>query len=201
MTADSLPRFLLSLLVGLALLAVTTPDASTAQPTPPVDTFDLALYGTSLDASHELALRTNPWLSDEWMPVGQTDGAMACTDQALLRVVRDLPAARFLGQDIRENYIALKITTTNEEAEGALGAAYALPSADSLDADACQQLTSLIAEQPHLVRRHSLAAIQRPRPVSLTTDAPIIEHLEAPIRHRKPGVMEVEWLEILFRPE
>lgn len=50
-----------------------------------------------------------------------------------------------------------------------------------------------------MVRRHSVALHVRPRPVQLSADTPFIEHLEAPIRHRKPGVMEVEWLEILFQ--
>lgn len=190
-------------LVLLALLGLTfvpIPPTS-AQPTPPVDTFDLVLFGTGLDASHEIALKTNPWRGDSWSPIGENDRSSTCATQPGLRVVPDLAAARYLGQDIRENYIALKITTGRAEADGALRAAYALPSVDALDADACDRLASLITQEPAVVRRHSLASILRPRPISLTAETPLIEHLEAPIRHRKPGVMEVEWLEILFRPE
>jgi hypothetical protein len=117
-----------------------------------------------------------------------------------VHVVPDHSTARYLGQDIRENYIALKITTTQDDPEGTLRAAYAVPTAERYDDATCKRLAALIAKQPGAVRRHSLASHVRPRPAALS-GASFVEHLEAPIRHRKPGVMEVEWLEILFRPE
>ena len=185
----------------LVLLSLTA-GPSAAQPTPPVDTFDLVLLGRQLDApAHTIALKTNPWRSDQWTSIYSEGNPEACPTQPRLHVIPDLSSARYLGQDIRENYIALKITTTQDEPDDTLRAAYALPSTQPLSETACERLESLITTDPATVRRYSLASHVRPRPASLTADASLIEHLEAPIRHRKPGVMEVEWLEILFRPE
>lgn len=189
------------LLVGLALLWCFSLDPASAQPTPSVDSFDLVLYGTNLEASHQVSLKTNPWRGDTWTPIGENDRSPACTGEPRLWVVRDLSAAEYLGQDIRENYIALRITTEQAGTESELRAAYALPAADTLTASACEQLTDLITSSPSVLRRHSVALHTRPQPAFLSAEDPFIEHLEAPIRHRKPGVMEVEWLEILFQPE
>lgn len=191
-------RFALALAFSLLSLPGIVPLAA-AQPAPPVEHFDLVLFGTDLDASaHRVALKTNPWRSDAWRPVGTSGGSSPCPAHPRLRVVPNLPAARYYGQDIRENYVALKIKTTRSNVDGTLRAAYALPSADTLDAAACEYLADLIASSPSTVRRHSVALHVRPCPAQLSAEAPFIEHLEAPIRHRKPGVMEVEWLEILF---
>lgn len=99
--------------------------------------------------------------------------------------------------DIRENYVALKVVS--EAKGGALRSAYAVPSADKFDSNDCDEIARLIETRPMVVRRHSLAAYERPRSVPLHPDTPFIDHIEAPVRPRKPGVMEVEWLEILFR--
>lgn len=191
--------FLQSLLGGLAsllLLLLLVPRSATAQPAPPTETFDLVLYGDQLgDVSDHVQLKSNPWRSDEWVAIGQKHRT-ACTGQTSVRVLRALPAGEYLGRDIRENHIALKVAAT--ASEGALRAAYALPSADALDGAACRRIAELVRTDPAAMRGHSLASHVRPRPVSLSGPKPFIEHLEAPIRHRKPGVMEVEWLEILF---
>lgn len=185
--------------VGLLCVGLMGSRPTSAQPTPPVETFDLVLFGTNLEASaHRVALKTNPWRSDAWTRVGGAGTASPCAAHPRLRVVPDLSAARFLGQDIRENYVALKITTTHPNVEGTLRAAYALPATDTLTDATCERLADLIASSPATARRHSVAHHARPRPASLSAETPFIEHLEAPIRHRKPGVMEVEWLEILF---
>jgi len=191
------------LLLGGALLAgLGAVSWTPAQPAPPVERFDLVLFGADLDpASHRVALKTNPWRSGAWTTVAPSDRPVRCTAQPSLRVVPNLPGARYLGQDIRENYIALRVTTTHGAAPGTLRAAYAMPSADTLDTAACERLATLIVEDPAMVRRHSIATYVRPRPARLSAEAPFIEHLEAPVRHRKPGVMEVEWLEILFAQE
>lgn len=190
------------LALSVAVLALLVPEPSPAQPTVPVDTFDLVLFGSGLTPSaQEVALKTNPWRGDAWTPVSSTDGSPSCASSSTLRVVPGLPTDRYLGQDLRENYVALKLSTARGESAGRLRAAYALPSVDSIGAAACERLVTLIETDPSTVRRHSLAAHVRPRPAPLSADAPLIEHLEAPIRHRKPGVMEVEWLEILFAPE
>ncbi|MFB6274229.1 MAG: hypothetical protein ABEL51_15190 [Salinibacter sp.] len=182
--------------LGCALLPLLLAGPSVAQPTPPVDSFDLVLVGQQLDApAHQIALK-----SDRWVSVDSRSTSGACPTQPRLHVVPEFATARFLGQDIRENYVALKITTTRDTI-GTLRAAYALPTVAPLSGTACRRLASLIATDPATVRRHSVAGHVRPRPASLSPEAPLIEHLEAPVRHRKPGVMEVKWLEILFAPE
>lgn len=173
-----------------------------AQSTPPVERFDLVLVGNNLDASgHQVSLKTNPWRSDEWTSVSHSEEASACASQPFLRIRSGLSTAQYLGRDIRENYIALRITTTEDDTESSLRAAYALPSVEEWTEAACERLATLIETNPSTVRHHSVAVHTRPRPAPLSANGPFIEHLEAPIRHRKPGVMEVEWLEILFAPE
>lgn len=115
--------------MGLGLLALLAALPTAAQPTPPVEHFDLVLFGTDLEASaHRVMLETNPWQSDAWTAVAESGRSPRCDDHPRLRVVPDLSAARYLGQDVRENYIALKITTPRSRADGTLRAAYALPS-------------------------------------------------------------------------
>lgn len=191
-------RNILSACLALGLLTLLAAPPATAQPTPPVESFDLVLYGANLaPQNHHVELKSNPWRGDAWIDVG--DGSQPpCPKQSNLRVFPELSAQEYLGQDIRENYVALKITAKRAKTEGTLRAVYALPSAHSLDAEACRSLADLITSSPSAVRRHSIALHTRPRPASLSTETPFIEHLEAPIRHRKPGVMEVKWLEILF---
>jgi hypothetical protein len=191
------------LLFGGALLAVVgTAPRVAAQPTPPVERFDLVLFGSGLDtASHRISLKMNPWRDGAWTPVAPSDRPVRCIAQPGLRVIPTLSVARYLGQDIRENYIALRITTTRAAATGTLRAAYAVPSVDTLDAAGCERLATVITEEPARVRRHSVATYVRPRPAQLSAETPFIDHLEAPVRPRKPGVMEVEWLELLFAEE
>lgn len=195
---SALPRALCALM-GLLIFSLGFAPAVSAQPSPPIETFDLVLYGDELRGVGEhVRLKSNPWRRDAWIAVGR-QRHVACAEHPSVAVLPNLPTPEYLGQDVRENYVALKIVPMDGSPE--LRAAYALPSADTLKEDSCNRIVDLIASDPAVVRRHSLASHTRPRPVSLSGRRPFIEHLEAPIRHRKPGVMEVEWLEILFAPE
>lgn len=187
MTARLLP------LLGLALLSVGPVGA---QPGPPAETFDLVLVGDHLRAeAHRVALKTNPAAGATWTPLGDAQ----CTHTDRLLVLSDLAVERYLGQDIRENHLTLRITThSGGPPRGALRAVYAVPSAESLDETACTRLARLVRTTPENIRRHSLALYERPRPVPLRSDRPFLDHVQAPVRHRKPGVMEVEWLIILI---
>jgi hypothetical protein len=189
MTLHSLPRT-----VAFACLLVALGPAAAAQPGASVETFDLVLVGDALSpTAHRVALKSNPTAGATWTPL---DGAQ-CTGTERLMVVPDLSVRRYVGQDLRENYVALKIAA--EEEGGRLRAAYAVPSTGELDTAACARLARLATTQPMVVRRHSLAVYERPRPARLRPGTHFIDHIEAPVRHRKPGVTEVEWLEILFR--
>jgi len=180
------------LVLGLSTAGV---GSALAQPAPPVDAFDLVLVGDSLSAAaHRVALRTNPTAGEAWEELEEA----RCDDTARLLVFPAQSTDRYLGQDIRENYLAVRVTA--EAGGGTLRAVYAVPSTDTLGATACPRLARLVEARPLTVRRYSLAVYERPRPTRLRPGRPFIDHVEAPIRHRRPGVMEVEWLNILFRP-
>ena len=168
-----------------------------AQPVPPVQTFDLVLVGDHLrPEAHRAALKTNPTAGATWTSLDDA----TCTGTDGLMVIPNLSVARYLGQDIRENHLALRITTrssTNGD-RGVLRAVYAVPSAGSLTQTTCTRIARLVRTAPQNIRRHSLAAYERPRPASLRPGTPVLDHVEAPVRHRKPGVMEVEWLNVLI---
>lgn len=185
-------RLLILLVAGL-----WTVSPASAQPGPPVETFDLVLVGDHLRAeTHRVALKANPTAGAAWTPLDDA----ACTDTDPLMVLPGLSVARYLGQDTRENHLTLRIKTQSSPKadRGALRAVYAVPSTPSSDSAACPQLARLARTAPATIRRHSLAAYERPRPAPLRTERPFLDHVEAPIRHRKPGVMEVEWLNILI---
>ncbi len=177
-----------------AIFALAPGSTVEAQPGPPTESFDLVLMGDSLRPdAHTVELRSNPTAGELWIALETPQ----CADTERVLVFPNQSVQRYLGQDIRENYIALKVVA--ESKGGALRSAYALPSTGEFDSNDCAEIAHLIETQPMVVRRHSLAAHERPRSVLLRPDTPFIDHIEAPVRHRKPGVMEVEWLEILFR--
>ena len=166
-----------------------------AQSNTSIDQFDLLLVGDQLSPNtHQVGLRTNPTQGGSWTTLGET----RCAGAEGVLVFPDLSRARYYGQDRRENHLSLRITTTSTSPQGRLRAVYAVPHDDWSDA-ACTQLARLVRSDPQIVRRHSLATYERPRPAPLTSEEPFIDHVEAPIRHRRPGVMEVEWLNILFQ--
>jgi len=187
-------------LLAFLLVAVWSVGPVGAQSGPAVETFDLVLVGDHLRAeAHRVALKTNPTTGASWTVLEET----RCPRTNQLLVLSDLSATRYLGQDIRENHLTLRITTpsSTEDARGALRAVYAVPSTEPIDTAACAQLARLARTTPQALRRHSLAIYERPRPASLRAGTPFLDHVEAPVRHRKPGVVEVEWLNVLFGKE
>ena len=186
--------------LAFLLVAVWSVGPVGAQSGPAVETFDLVLVGDHLRAeAHRVALKTNPTTGASWTVLEET----RCPRTNQLLVLSDLSATRYLGQDIRENHLTLRITTpsSTEDARGALRAVYAVPSTEPIDTAACAQLARLARTTPQALRRHSLAIYERPRPASLRAGTPFLDHVEAAVRHRKPGVVEVEWLNVLFGKE
>lgn len=184
-------------LLILLVVALGSVSPVGAQPGPPVETFDLVLVGNHLRAdAHRVALKTNPTAGAAWTPLDDA----TCTGTDQLMVLPDLSVARYLGQDLRENHLTLRVTPQRSPNAdpAALRAVYALPSVASLDRTACRRLAQQARTAPQTIRRHSLAIYERPRPAVLRPDRPFLGHVEAPVRHRKPGVMEVEWLNILI---
>jgi len=187
-------------LLAFLLVAAWSVGPVGAQSGPAVETFDLVLVGDHLRAeAHRVALKTNPTTGASWTVLEET----RCPRTNQLLVLSDLSATRYLGQDIRENHLTLRITTpsSTEDARGALRAVYAVPSTEPIDTAACAQLARLARTTPQALRRHSLAIYERPRPASLRAGTPFLDHVEAAVRHRKPGVVEVEWLNVLFGKE
>jgi len=185
-------------LVTIVLIGVWTGGLApvAAQPNTSVDQFDLILVGDQLSPTvHQVELRTNPTRGGSWTSLGET----RCAEAGDVLVIPGLSRSRYYGQDRRENHLSLRITTTGDASRGRLRAVYAVPHTDWTNNAACTKLARLVRGDPQTVRRYSLATYERPRPARLTSGAPFIDHIEAPIRHRRPGVMEVEWLNILFR--
>lgn len=179
----------------LLLLWIGLPAAAPVPSAAPAERFDLVLVGDGLSPNaHTVALKTNPSRDATWTSL---DGAR-CSSPTGVLVVPGLATARYYGQDLRENHLSIRITTTVDTAEGRLRAIYALPPANDWTDAACTRLARLTRTEPQVLRRHSLAAYERPRPADLRTDRPFIDHVEAPVRHRKPGEREVEWLNVLL---
>lgn len=159
--------------------------------------FDLVVVGEAVGGpAVQVALRTNPARGHTWTNLGRparrsSDGTVA--------VWTDLSLPRYLGHDIRQNHMMLRIETgDNPSPDAAMRAVYAVPhSAETTDFVA--RLRALIRTDPLAVRQHSYAALVRPRPLALAPDMTVLTPIEAPVRHRKPGVLEVEWLELLYQ--
>lgn len=161
--------------------------------------FDLVLFGSGMERDDpSLSLKTNPWSDPpgQWEPqdsgeVGRYRDRQGGVTLALTR----LPCSRYLGQDIRENYLALRLASGGESA---LTAAYALPHTGTEGAVLAKTVAGVIQSRPLRLELLSLAAFVSPRPRRLAPGDTLIEHLELPVRGYPPGVREAEWLEILF---
>jgi hypothetical protein len=110
--------------------------------------------------------------------------------------MQGLSRERFLGQDFRENYLALKVASPARAGAARLAAVYAVPH----DArNTTERLAEAIRERPGIVRRRSLASCVRPQAARFDAGgAPFVEKIEAPVRYRRPGAAEIAWLEVLF---
>lgn len=184
-------------LLALLIVVLWSVGPVAAQSGPPVASFDLVLVGDHLRAeAHHVALKANPTEGAAWTPLSDA----RCSRTPGLMVLPSLSVAKYLGQDVRENHLSIRITTRSspDDARGTLRAVYAVPSSDSINAVPCARLARIVRSAPQKFRRHSLAAYERPRPAPLRAGTPFLDHVEAPVRHRKPGVIEVEWLNILF---
>ena len=189
--------------VVLEAVASSAPTGSNAA-APADSLFDLVLYGPDLrSGTHRVFLKTNPGFGNAWEPIGtlsppdaerRTGVPNESTWETVL--LTKLRRERYLGQDFRENYLALKIVTVAEgPIPSKLSAAYAVPHHRR---NTTAHLHDALRTQPLDVRTHSLASYVRPRPAPLQSDTPFVEKIEAPVRYERPGEAEVAWLEVLF---
>lgn len=190
-------------LVALATLGCHTPGtAQHADPEPQFapegQSFDLVIYGHDLDpGEHEILLRTNLDFGGEYVSMGTIDVHEA-DERWISAVFPDLSARRFLGHDFREMYIDVRIVTADAADGGRLTAIYALPHVDGL-ASHVHRLTRLIEQQPQRVEAASLASHVQPSPAELAPGTAVVQHVRVPMKHRQPGVAEVEQLQVEWR--
>lgn len=182
---------LLSFFLITSIGTAQTPDEQPSQ-------FDLVIFGNNLDAkSTTVQLRENPGNENQWQKLesGQTisDGENNFTSI----LISNLSTEKFAGQDIRENYIAIKIRTEGSDGNQQIRAIYAVPHADYSTQDR-QKMHAAIESDPGQIRKYSLANLVFPRVQTIPDGKEFTEHIEMPVRHLKPGVQEVKWLDIIF---
>lgn len=169
---------------------------------PAADHFDLLIYGFDFDpGEHEVLLRTNLDFGSEWVSLGTLPGQAASrsgNEAWSTAVFTGLSTLRFLGQDFREQYIDLKIVTAGTSDGSRVSAVYAMPASEGLEQD-IGRITTLIETDPLLVEEHSLASHVQPAPAHLQPASEYVEHVRAPMKHTRPGVMEVEQLQVEWR--
>lgn len=158
--------------------------------------FALIVFGQQLNKSSlEVHLKENPGLESSWQKL--SDAKMMKKDDFALLMFNDLSVATFAGQDIRERYIEIKIENSGTNNTSKIRALYALPNLDTIDKHA-SQLYSAIVFHPEKLRRYSLGSLPFPRAESISPNKTWVEHIEMPVRHLKPGVQEVKWLDVIF---
>lgn len=164
------------------------------------ESFNLLIYGRNLSLDEiNLQLKTNPRSGETWTTISKEDKKAWKSENQKLLVIENLRMKTYFGQDIRENYVAIRLKTKAKKYPPEVSAFYALPPEMDIDKPNAARLIKQIENQPMKVTDRALASHVRPRPYVLQTGEAYTEHIEAPVRRFKPGVREVEWLEILFR--
>lgn len=199
---------------GMSPAVPPSPGWEPAQPEQSQEHFHLILFGDHLARENlQISLKTNPGYGEEWQKLGkQRDGASQ--DGRFLKY-NDLSLEKYFGHDIRENYLPLRITWQgdgSESGKASRGAAKS-PEKESIkiravyvvaaDGEASgwswSQWKEKITRDPAAVKSSSMASHVRPSPQRMHPGRAWTIHVEAPVRHLKPGVQEVKWLDILFR--
>lgn len=163
-------------------------------------TFHLLFYGRNLNTEQvKVQLKTNPRAGEAWTNILKEGNNVWSSESRELLVIENLSMENYFGQDIRENYIAVRLTSKAEDSQPEISAMYALPPNVDIDKSSHGWFIERLKNQPVKLREQILASHVRPRPHILQNGVPFTEHIEAPVRHFKPGVREVEWLELLFQ--
>lgn len=176
--------------------AAARPDAARGQAD---QRFDLLVYGLDLNrGDHEVFLRTNLDFGHEWESIGRIAADGASGDRWGTAVFPGLSGERFLGQDVRENYVDVRIVTTGGADGAHLAALYAMPHAPRARGGTAQ-VTRLIEDDPTAVERRSFMSLVHPKPVALRAGAEYVGHVIGSVKHSGPGIKEVEQLKIEWR--
>lgn len=165
-------------------------------------TFDLVIYGKNLTIDHlNVLLRTNPIFGLQWedpLQVSDKKAKVINPDSKNILVICDLSKERYFGQDIRENYIGVKLESNSKDHHLEISAMYAVNTDSECNKEAAEKYLRLIGNTPLKMKENAIASIVRPRSFILKPGKIYTEHIEAPVRHLKPGVKEVEWLDIIY---
>lgn|GEM_PF-916175 len=160
------------------------------------DHFDLVIYGKGLTAKDlQIELKANPGFGGQWEKAGGEADVYDYKDRLI--AIQSFEVKRYLGQDVRENCIAVRLRFHGAEPP-AVSAIYAVPASREEGVASLKALAKIVENRPGELKRLSLAAHVRPRPYVLESGSSWTEHVEAPVSQYKPGVREVEWLDILF---
>ena len=166
------------------------------------ETFDLVIYGENLTTDHlNVLLRTNPVFGLQWEdPLQASDKKVKVLnpDSKNILMICDLSKERYFGQDIRENYIGVKLESAVEDQHPEISAMYAVNADNECNKETADKYLRLIGNTPVKMKENAIASIVRPRPFILKPGKIYTEHIEAPVRDLKPGVKEVEWLDIIY---
>lgn len=171
--------------------AFHVPDDSTE-----TGSFDLLIYGRGLhEDALKVSMKTNPAYGGKWQEPGEAAGEESHDGRFLL--LGALDKELYMGQDIRENYLAIRLESTTTD-RILISAVYVLPPDTCADHEAFKTLAGIIEERPHELKEISLALHVRPKAYVLEPGAMWTGHIEAIVRQYKPGVREVKWLDIIF---
>lgn len=159
--------------------------------------FDLVIFGNNLDFTTEVFLNENPGIEAKWHKLDSAHVISDEEDEFTSLLFSSLSTKKFAGQDIRENYIAVKISSVVDSIQH-IQALYAFPHIN-YSSNKLQAIHTAIHTEPKRMRKFSLGTLIFPRPQLISGQNGFTEHVEMPVRHLKPGVQEVKWLDIIFR--
>lgn len=194
-----------TLIFWLGIAGIGEGAGQTERPTIP-KTFDLVLFGEGWEAETvEVSLMENPGAKKNWIIISkeeQYETRYLHTKEATLMVIRDIDARRFVGQDIRENYVALRLKTSDvlNSDQVYFRSVWVVEHERELNAETLNKWMEYIRQNPLKMKEHSVASLSYPRSKRLEPGQSYIDHIELPVRHLKAGVQEVRWLDILFAP-
>ncbi len=205
MKRDIMKNILLSgilLVLGFTITGAGNPLAVNPEQ-PAQESFDLIVYGKNLHfAELEVMLKSNPTAGSQWtdvLEIMRNKDKVRTAGENKLLIIQGLSAKRYFGQDIRENYIAVRFQSHRENPLPKISAVYAFPSENKTASGSLKEYINWIENHPQKMESLSLASHVRPRPYLLKAGEVFTEHVEAPVRKFKPGLREVEWLKILFQ--
>lgn len=164
--------------------------------------FDFWVYGEGLnEGKYQIFLKTNLFYGNKWECVGkfpQHSDNLKVSKEGKLLIISRLKREKYWGQDIRENYVAVKMVSPKGNPTVSVKGMYIF-SSQTEEKEGLERKIRRIENQYPVLNKKSLAYHVRPRAYTLVHGVPYIEHVEAPVKGHKPGVLEVEWLEMIFK--